>query len=98
MSILLALPIISSSKSWGDLLDIKYFGLYRLIILRLYACFGYKVYFPVKQFFQLIGQVNKLNANGLAKVNHDVNIAIRLKIVSDNRAEKADGIDMVLFR
>lgn len=89
---------MSSNKSWGDLLDIKYVGLYCLIILRPYASFGDEIYFPVEQFLQLVSQINKLDTNRLTKADHYVNVTFSLKVGSDNRSEQADRIDMVLFK
>src|SRR5580658_5025263 len=82
-SILFALSTISSSKSWGDLLDITDVGFDCLVILRSYAVFGYKIYFSIEQFFQIGSQINKLDGDGLAEVNHNVNVTFWLKIGSD---------------
>ena len=89
---------MSSNKSWGDLLDIKYVGFYCPIILRPYAGFGNEIYFPIEQLFQLVSQIDKLDTNRLAKADHYVDVTFSLKVGSDNRSEQADRIDVVLFK
>ena len=89
---------MSSSKSWGDLLDIKYVGLYCLIILRPNACPGDEINLSAEQFFQLVSQVNEFDANRLAKIHYNINITFRRKIGSDDRTEQANGIDVILLK
>ena len=59
-------------------------GFYCLVILWPYTSFGYKIYFPLEQFFQIVSQINKFDTDRLAEVNHNINVAIWPKIGSDD--------------
>lgn|GEM_PF-3670813 len=66
--------------------------------MRSYTRSGNKIDLPVKQFFQFLSQINKLNADRLTEIDDNIYVTFWSEISSHNRTKQADRVYMILFK